>query len=95
MMCGGSPLFLFRVGEIHRVENENMYTRSPLSEPEFFLCFCCVFCYIKDVGEIHRRGDLKFNSRSPLSVFVLMFGFCIVLFCFRCRGEYTGRSLLF
>jgi len=49
-MCGGSPLIVFfmfllcfllcllHVGEIHRVE-EILYTRSPLSEPEFYWFF--------------------------------------------------------
>ena len=49
ILCGGSPLicvvvvlmiavFDQDVGEIHRVENDSLYSRSPLSEP-----VCLVF----------------------------------------------------
>jgi len=50
LLCGGSPLLQFilgycfwvllnlHVGEIHRVE-EILYSHSPLSEPDNFVCF--------------------------------------------------------
>jgi len=53
---------MFRVGEITQ-GSTMLYSRSPLSEPEFVVFD---FCVDSDDGEIHRRGCRNINSRSPL-----------------------------
>jgi len=48
--------FIFRVGEIHRVE-EIYYSRSPLSKSSRGLVNVELFSVIMS-GRIHRRGDI-------------------------------------
>jgi len=86
-MCGGSPLsavicegqcFLFCSrcrGEYTGEENDNCYSRSPLSEPVFI--WLLLFLFVR-VGEI-TQGSRNLYSRSPLSepvlfLFLLCFG---------------------
>jgi len=96
-MCGGSPLFYLRLlvyvfcfsfqmsGRLHRGEYF-IYSRSPLSEPEFVV----EFLLLVRVGEITQGRECSFNSRSPLCLFVV----CLFYVNgFSCRGEYTGRRI--
>jgi len=75
VMCGGSPLFqahsfadlLFKLmsGRIHRRGVRILYSRSPLSEPDWLFCFLFLFLD-SDVGEIHRVVVYMILSFSPL-----------------------------
>ena len=72
------------------MENESMYIRSPLSEPDFFYVFVVFFVMLKCRGD-YTGEELYINTLVLPSVFALMFDFCIVLFCFRCRGDSQER----
>ena len=96
VMCGGSPLIHFGLhvwlpdsnymsGRIHRSEHEIYNSRSPLSEPDFYLMG---FVLIIRVGEIHRVVLLLY-SRSPLC---FGFSFGPQHSVISCRGDSQERS---
>jgi len=79
----------FHVGEIHR-RDIFIYSRSPLSEPEWDLYFFIYICFV--VGEITQGRSIIINSRSPLCLICLLF--CGLLVLFQMTGRFTVGDIL-
>jgi len=68
-----------------------LYSRSPLSEPDyFFLCFV-VFLFVQMSGRIHRVEMYNSYSRSPLSEPI--FVFLLLILNRYMSGRFTGEEM--